>query len=182
MSVLLSLPSAEGKRFRRYSGAAAGGDLRLEVSVQMAAFGGRGIRRPAEGKEGMRHRMVSYPPLHRPFLGTRLPSVARLKMRGAHRGVWCSKGQRLIEAELFATERCRPAPSGRALLCAAVPRKLTSGPESVPKGTDARNRASVTPVSLHISDVSAQREGLGESRGGKGTMPLPPFVSAARRR
>ena len=41
------------------------------------------------------------------------------EMRGAHSDVWCSKGQRLIEAELFAAERDRPAPSGRALLCAA---------------------------------------------------------------
>ena len=41
------------------------------------------------------------------------------KKRGAHRDVWCSKAKRLIEAELFAAERCRPAPSGRALLCAA---------------------------------------------------------------
>ena len=40
--------------------------------------------------------------------------------RGAHRGVWCSKGTPLMEAELFAAERCRPAPDGRALLCAAV--------------------------------------------------------------
>ena len=36
-------------------------------------------------------------------------------MRGAHRGVSCSKVHPLIEAELFAVERCRPAPSGRAL-------------------------------------------------------------------
>ena len=40
--------------------------------------------------------------------------------REAHRDVWCSKGTPLIEAELFAAERCRPAPDGRALLCAAV--------------------------------------------------------------
>ena len=36
-------------------------------------------------------------------------------MRGAHRGVWCSKGQRLMEAKLFAAESKRPAQNGRAL-------------------------------------------------------------------
>ena len=36
-------------------------------------------------------------------------------MRGAHRGVWCSKGTLLIEAELFAAESKRPAQNGRAL-------------------------------------------------------------------
>ena len=36
-------------------------------------------------------------------------------MRGAHRGVWCSKSTPLIEAELFAAPIQRPALSGRAL-------------------------------------------------------------------
>ena len=37
------------------------------------------------------------------------------EMRGAHSDVWCSKGTPLIEAELFAAERRRPALSCRAL-------------------------------------------------------------------
>ena len=36
-------------------------------------------------------------------------------MRGAHRGVWCSKGTLLMEAELFAAQSNRSAPDSRAL-------------------------------------------------------------------
>ena len=64
----------------------------------------------------------------------------------------------MIEAELFAAESCRPAPSGRALLCAADNAREIQGITASQKRTDARNRAPVTPVSLHISDVSAQRK------------------------
>ena len=68
------------------------------------------------------------------------------KMRGAHRGVWCSKGQRLIEAELFAAPIQRPALSGRALLCAAVYAREIQGNKASHKLKDARNRAPVSPV------------------------------------
>ena len=64
----------------------------------------------------------------------------------------------MMEAELFAAFRRRPAPSGRALLCAADNARKIQGITASQKRTDARNRAPVTPVSLHISDVSAQRK------------------------
>ena len=86
-------------------------------------------------------------------------------MRGAHSDVWCSKGTPLIEAELFAAERRRPAPNGRALLCAASYARKIQGITATHKLPDARNRAPVTPVSLHISDVSAQRKVRGVKRG-----------------
>ena len=74
----------------------------------------------AEGKRGIRHRMVSYPPLNSPSSSLGRDSLrSRVQKRGAHRDVWCSKGTSLMEAELFAAECRRPAPSGRALLCAA---------------------------------------------------------------
>ena len=51
------------------------------------------------------------------------------------------------------------------------------------KLTDARNQAPVSPVSLHISDVSAQRKVRGVKRGQETILGvLSPFVSAARRR
>ena len=104
-------------------------------------------------------------------------------MRGAHRGVWCSKGTPLMEAELFAAESKRPAPSGRALLCAANYAREIQGITASRYLPDARNRAPVTPVSLHISDVSAQRKVRGVKRGQE-TIPgvLSPFVSAGRPR
>ena len=103
-------------------------------------------------------------------------------MRGAHRDIWCSKNTPLIEAELFAVESCRPAPSGRALLCAAPYARKIQGSSATYKRKDARNRAPVTPVSLHISDVSAQRKVWGVKRGQETIGVLSPFVSAARRR
>ena len=48
---------------------------------------------------------------------------------------------------------------------------------------DARTRAPVTPVSLHSSDVSAQRKVRGVKRGQETILGvLSPFVSAVRRR
>ena len=66
-------------------------------------------------------------------------------MRGAHRDVWCSKGTPLMEAELFAAERGRPAQTGRALLCAANHASEIQGSSASYKLKDARNRAPVTP-------------------------------------
>ena len=117
------------------------------------------------------------PPLRRDSLRS------RGEMRGAHRDVWCSKGTPMIEAELFAGQGERPAPSGRALLCAASYARKIQGNKASKNLPDARNRAPVTPVSLHISDVSAQRKVRGVKRGQE-TIPgvLSPFVSAGRPR
>ena len=104
-------------------------------------------------------------------------------MRGAHRGVWCSKGTPLMEAELFAAESKRPALDGRALLCAANYAREIQGITASRYLPDARNRAPVTPVSLHIFDVSAQRKVRGVKRGQETILGvLSPFVSAAGRR
>ena len=88
-----------------------------------------------------------------------------------------------MEAELFAAERCRPAPDGRALLCAANYAREIQGITASQNLPDARNRAPVTPVSLHISDVSAQRKVRGVKRGQE-TIPgvLSPFVPAGEHR
>ena len=104
-------------------------------------------------------------------------------MRGAHSDVWCSKGTPMIEAELFAAFRRRPALSGRALLCAANYAREIQGITASRNLPDARNRAPVTPVSLHISDVSARRKVWGVKRGQE-TIPgvLSPFVSAGEHR
>ena len=99
------------------------------------------------------------PPLRRDSLRS------RGEMRGAHRDVWCSKSTPLIEAELFAAQDKRPALSGRALLCAASYARKIQGNKASKNLPDARNRAPVTPVSLHISDVSAQRKVRGVKRG-----------------
>ncbi len=103
-------------------------------------------------------------------------------MRGAHRGVWCSKSTPLIEAELFAAESKRPAQNGRALSCAANHARKIQGITASQNLPDARNRAPVTPVSLHISDVSAQRKVWGVKRGQETIGVLSPFALAGGHR
>ena len=145
----------------------------------------RGMPPPGGGgKRGIRHRMVSYPPLNSPSSSLGRDSLrSRVYMRGAHRGVWCSKGTPLMEAELFAAESKRPALDGRALLCAANYAGEIQGITASRYLPDARNRAPVTPVSLHIFDVSAQRKVRGVKRGQETILGvLSPFVSAGENR
>ena len=85
-------------------------------------------------------------------------------MRGAHRDVWCSKVTPLIEAELFAAESCRPALSGRALLCAAPYAREIQGSKASKNLPDARNRAPVPPFS-RASSMRRLKGRSGESRG-----------------
>ena len=113
-------------------------------------------RRPAAGdmpvftggnKRGQDTKHGFLSPLDSPYLPLRCDSLrSRSEMRGAHSDVWCTKGTSLMEAELFAAERGRPAPSGRALLCAANHASEIQGSSAVYKLKDARNRAPVTPV------------------------------------
>ena len=94
-------------------------------------------------------------------------------MRGAHRDVWCSKIQRLIEAELFAAERRRPALSGRALLCAAVYAREIQGITATHKLKNARNRAPVPPFRRE-APLSVSKEGKGSQEGtGNHWCPVP---------
>ena len=122
---------------------------------EMAAFGGRECRcspagMPPSGggdKRGQGHMWFPCPLLTPPNLPLRCDSLrSRSEMRGAHSDVWCTKGTSLMEAELFAAESGRPAPSGRALLCAANHASEIQGSSAAYKLKDARNRAPVTPV------------------------------------
>ena len=105
-------------------------------------------------------------------------------MRWAHRGVWCSKVHRLIEAELFAAESERPAPSGRALSCAAVNARKIQGSSATYKLKNARNRAPVTPVSPRDQRESRRKGGFGGVKRGQGNhmVPLPPLAPAGGHR
>ena len=98
---LLSLPFAEGKRYRRYSGApfflnpqqrvylrrysgaAGGGDFTPSEGVHNGRLRRPGMPGSPGGDKRGRDTKVSLPLLTpQPFLRTRLPSVARLKARG----------------------------------------------------------------------------------------------------
>ena len=161
-----TIPSADGKpsadtavrRWRRLYAQSERVHLPPSAAGECRAHG--------RGKRGQGHRMVPLPPLDspKPSFAPRLPAVAR-RNAGAHRDVWCTKSTPLIEAELFAAQDKRPALSGRALLCAASYARKIQGNKASKNLPDARNRAPVTPVSLHISDVSAQRKVRGVKRG-----------------
>ena len=135
----------------------------------------------AEGKRGQDTKYGFLSPLDSPYLPLRCDSLrSRSEMRGAHSDVWCSKGTPLMEAELFAAERGRPAPSGRALLCAANHASEIQGNSATYKRKDARNRAPGTPRLDARPKGVASEGGFGGVKRGQGnhTVPLPPFSPA----
>ena len=111
------------------------------------------------------------------FLWTRLPSVARLKARGPQMRSLL-QGTTLDRSGAFRSGTLPPCTVWPRTVMRGKPRKLTSGPYSVPK---ANRRTEPSPrnsrFAAHLRCVSA-KEGLGESRGGKGTIWCPcPLLS-----
>ena len=168
---------------RRYSGAPLEARLALpgrgDVRHDMAWH----CRRLAAETRGDRAPMVPFPLLTpQTLLWTRLPPVARLKARGP-------QGRLVLQG--ITLDRSGAGRSTNQAPCTVWPRtnmrgksrKVNSGHNSVPKS--ARRPEScprIPPVSLHISDVSAQRKVWGVKRGQETIGVLSPFVSAARRR
>jgi|GEM_PF-2560849 len=116
------------------------------------------------GKRG-RDTKVSLPLLTpRPFLRTRLPSVARLKARGPQ-GRLVLQGPTLDGSEAFRSRTLPPCTVWPRTDSATDNAREIQGLTASQNLPDARNRAPVTHVSLHISDVSAQRKVRGVKRG-----------------
>ena len=86
-------------------------------------------------------------------------------MRGAHRGVWCSKSTPLIEAELFAAIGRTPCTVWPRTVMRGRSRKVNSGPNSVPKSTRRTEPSPRNPrFAAHLRCVSA-KEGEGSQEG-----------------
>ena len=124
------------------------------------------------GKRG-RDTKVSLPLLTpQPFLRTRLPPVARLKARGPQ-GCLLLQEYTLDRSGAFRSAKQAPCTVWPRTAMRGESRKLTSGPDSVPK---ANRRTEPSPrnsrFAAHLRCVSA-KEDLGESRGGKGTIWCP---------
>ena len=151
---------------------AAGGGFTLKVSVHNSRLRRRrrrthgggiaGVHRrecrrlAAETKGGKGTMWFPCPLLTPPNLPLRCDSLrSRSEMRGAHSDVWCTKGTSLMEAELFAAESGRPAPSGRALLCAANHASEIQGSSAAYKLKDARNRAPVPRLDARPKGVAS---------------------------
>ena len=144
----------------------------------MAAFGGPGKAVPtAGGKRGKTTK--GFFPLLTPqtFLRTRLPSVARLKTRGP-RGRLLLQDTALDGSGAFRSRTPPPCTVWPRTVMRGGLRKVNSGPDSVPKPPDARNRAPVTPVSPRNRRASRRKGGFGGVKRGQGnhTVPLPPFA------
>ena len=133
-----------------------------------------GCRCPPTGAKGDRTPSMVSCPLLTPltFLWTRLPSVARLKARGPQ-GRSVLQGSTLDGSEAFRSRTLPPCTGWPRTVMRGELRKVNSGPDSVLKSA---RRTEPSPrnsrFAAHLRCVSA-KEGLGESRGGKGTIRCP---------
>ena len=138
---------------------------------------------PGRDKRG-RETKVSLPLLTpRPFLRTRLPSVARLKARGPQ-GRLVLQGATLDRSGAFRSGTLPPCTVWPRTVMRGGYRKENSGPNSVPKSARRTEPSPVSPVSPRDRRESRRKGGFGGVKRGQGnhTVPLPPLVSAARRR
>ena len=124
------------------------------------------------GKRG-RDTKVSLPLLTpRPFLRTRLPSVARLKARGPQIRL-VLQGYTLDRSGAFRSGTPPPCTGWPRTVMRGKPRKENSGPNSVPKSARRTEPSPVPTFSRATAGSRGAKEGLGESRGGKGTIRCP---------
>ena len=86
-------------------------------------------------------------------------------MRGAHRDIWCSKIQHLMEAELFAAIVRTPCTVWPRTVMRGKSRKVNSGHNSVPKPARRTEPSPRNPrFAAHLRCVSA-KEGKGSQEG-----------------
>ena len=132
---------------------------------------------PGGDKRG-RDTKVSLPLLTpQPFLRTRLPSVARQKARGPQMRL-VLQGYTLDGSGAFRSGTLPPCTGWPRTVMRGKSRKLTSGPESVPKSARRTEPSPRNPrFAAHLRCVSA-KEGLGSQEGtGNHTWCPVPFCS-----
>ena len=155
---------------------------------RLYALGGRG-QWPPSGGGGMpgspggdkrgRDTKVSLPLLTpQPFLRTRLPSVARQKARGPQMRL-VLQGYTLDGSGAFRSGTLPPCTGWPRTVMRGKSRKLTSGPESVPKSARRTEPSPRNPrFAAHLRCVSA-KEGEGSQEGtGNHTVSCPLLPSA----
>ena len=167
---------------RRYSGAPPEASLALEVSADIGrlrrpgvfAMAWRGECRalPAETR-GDRAPMVPFPLLTpQTLLWTRLPPVARLNARGPQ-GRSVLQGSTLDGSGAFRSGTTPPCTVWPRTVMRGGLRKVTSGHNSVPEPARRTEPSPRLPRLAANASLSGSKEGLGESRGGKGTIRCP---------
>ena len=101
-------------------------------------------------------------------------------MRGAHRGVWCSKSTPLDRSGAFRSAKQAPYTVWPRTVMRGGLRKLTSGSESVPKANRRTEPSPRFPRLAANASLSGQRKVKGVSRGdiGNRRCPTSPFAPA----
>ena len=177
--------------FRRYGGAAGGGetgpsgqgDVRHDMAWHCRRPAAGGLPGSPGGDKRGRDTKVSLPLLTpQPFPRTRLPPVARLKARGP-------QGRLVLQG--ITLDRSGAGRSTNQAPCTVWPRtdmrgksrKVNSGHNSVPKSARRPESCSRNPrFAAQPKGVAAQRKVRGVKRGQETIGVLSSFVSAARRR
>ena len=168
--------------FRRYSGAAGGGetgpsgqgDVRHDMAWHCRRLAAGGLPGSPGGDKRGRDTKVSLPLLTpQPFLRTRLPSVARLNARGPQ-GRLVLQGTPLDRSRAFRSRKQTPCTEWPRTVMRGKSRKLTSVSERVPKSARRTEPSSRNPrFAAHLRCVSA-KEGLGSQEGtGNHWCPVP---------
>ena len=167
--------------FRRYSGAAGGGDFTPSEGVVIGRLRRQGMPgSPGRDKRG-RDTKVSLPLLTpQPFLRTRLPPVARLKARGP-------QGRLVLQG--ITLDRSGAGRSTNQAPCTVWPRtdmrgnsrKVNSGHNSVLKSARRPESCPRTPVSPRNRRASRRKGGFGGVKRGKGNHTVPFSTFAPRR-
>ena len=109
-------------------------------------------------------------------------------MRGAHRDVWCSKAQSLIEAELFAATVQTPCTEWPRTVMRGKSRKVNSGHNSCPISKTTHGTELPYPcLAEHLRyDGSKEGQGSQEGTGNHVWCPVPfcppPWARRLRRR
>ena len=139
----------------------------------MAAFGGPGKAVSTAGGKRGKTTKVFFPLLTpQTFLRTRLPAVARLNARGPQ-GRLLLQDTALDRSGAFRSANQAPCTVWPRTVMRGGLRKVNSGSDSVPKAARRTEPSPRNPrFAAHLRCVSA-KEGLGKSRGGKGTIRCP---------
>ena len=171
--------------FRRYSGAAGGGetgpsgqgDVRHDMAWHCRRLAAGGLPGSPGGDKRGRETLVSLPLLTpQPFLRTRLPPVARLKARGP-------QGRLVLQG--ITLDRSGAGRSTNQAPCTVWPRtnmrgksrKVNSGHNSVPKSARRPESCSRTPPFRCTSPMCQRKGRSGESRGDRKPLVSCPLLS-----
>ena len=175
---LFTFPLSRGYAFPPFRRSAAAGERDPPGPVVIRHDMACALPPPGGGGKRGRDTKVSLPLLTpQPFLWTRLPSVARLKARGPQ-GRLLLQGYTIDGSEAFRSANQAPCTAWPRTVMRGGLRKLTSGPDSVPKSARRPELCPRNPrFAAHLRCVSA-KEGLGSQEGtGNHTWCPVPFCS-----